>query len=193
MAANPSITWTGSERRREQHAWNGPERRRDVAVAAPMMREMSPAPAPGIGAVIGAGVVAGLVFAALEMALSAMALGQPFWAPLHMIAAIVLGTDVLPAPPAPDFGVAAVAVAVHMALSLVYAALLGAIVLRARPVAAWWIGLLFGLALYVVNFYGFSAMFPWFAQARGTVALVSHAVFGLVLGLVYRVLDKRRA
>lgn len=193
MAVNPSITWSGPERRREKRAWDGPERRRDFAAPAPMLREMRPALAPSAGAVIAAGVVAGLVFAALEMTLSAMVLGQPLWAPLHMIAAIVLGEGVLPAPPAPDLGVAAAAVAVHMALSLVYAALLGAIVLRAKPVAAWWIGLLLGVALYFVNFYGFSAMFPWFVQARGTIALVSHAVFGLVLGLVYRAIDKRQS
>lgn len=195
MALNPSITWTGPERRHEQRPWAGPERRRSmISGATPMVGEMGRTLAPRPGAVIAAGVVAGLVFAAMEMALTATLLGQPFWAPLHMIAAIVLGQQgVLPPPPALDLGVAAVAVAVHMVLSLIYAAVLGAMVLRAEPVAAWWIGLLFGLALYFINFYGFSAMFPWFAEARGMIALVSHAVFGLLLGLVYRAIDKRQA
>ena len=193
MAVNPTMTWNGPERRHEQRVWDGPERRASmIGRPTPIVGEMSRALSPRVGAVVAAGVVAGLVFAAMQMVLSATVLGQPFWAPLHMIAAIVLGQGVLPPPPALDVGVAAVAVAVHMALSLIYAAVLGAIVLRARPAAASWIGLVFGLALYFINFYGFTALFPWFAEARGTIAIVSHAVYGLVLGLVYRALDRRQ-
>jgi hypothetical protein len=191
MALNPPMTWNGPERRREQRPWNGPERRRSAGATVPMPGAGTTGLAPRLGAVIGAGVVAGLVFAVMEMALTAIVQGQPFWAPLHMIAAIVLGSGVLPPPPALDLGVAAVAVGVHMVLSLAYAALLGAIVLRARPASAWWIGLVFGIALYLINFYGFSALFPWFAEARGAIAFASHALYGLLLGMVYRAIVKR--
>ena len=34
-------------------------------------------------------------------------------------------------------------------------------------------------------------MFPWFAEARGWIGFVSHAVYGLVLALVYRGMDQR--
>jgi hypothetical protein len=50
----------------------------------------------------------------------------------------------------------------------------------------------FGLAIYVVNFYGFTALFPWFADARGWIAILSHAVFGLVLGAIYDRLEGRQ-
>ena len=43
-----------------------------------------------------------------------------------------------------------------------------------------------GLALYVVNFYGFSAIFPWFAMARNTVSIMSQIAFGMALGLSCR-------
>ena len=42
---------------------------------------------------------------------------------------------------------------------------------------------LVGLALYVVGFYGFTAIFPWFAMARNMITIVSHIAFGMVLGL----------
>ena len=50
---------------------------------------------------------------------------------------------------------------------------------------------MFGLVIYVVNFHGFTAVFPWFADARGWIAVFSHAVFGLVLGAVYRPMAQR--
>lgn len=146
---------------------------------------------PKVWPAIAAAVVAGLIFAMMEMVLVAVVLGQPWYGPLHMIAAIVLGPGVLPPPPAFDVGVATVAMMVHMATSIVYAFILAAILLALRPGHAWWIGLLFGIALYYINFYGFTALFPWFAEARGWIGFVSHAVYGLVLGLVYRTMDKR--
>lgn len=109
---------------------------------------------PRVGAVLAAAVVAGLIFAMMEMVLVQAVMGQPWYGPLHMIAAIVLGPSVLPPPPTFDIGVASTAVAIHMALS--------------------------------INFYGFTALFPWFAEGRGWIGFVSHAVYGLVLALVYR-------
>lgn len=62
---------------------------------------------------------------------------------------------------------------------------------RGPPGAAVAIGIGFGLTLYVVNFYGFTALFPWFAMARNWVSIVSHAVFGLAAAWAYEVLATR--
>lgn len=149
---------------------------------------------PRLGALITASIVAGLVFAMMEMVLVAVVMGQPWYGPLHMIAAIGMGPQgVLPPPPAFDFGVAAVAMLIHMVMSIVLGLILATVLLAFRSSMAWLIGLLFGVALYYINFYGFTAFFPWFAQARGWIPLVSHAVFGLVLALIYRGMDKREA
>lgn len=185
-------SWTGPERRHHQITWDGAERRHDGrsgSATLPAHRDASIMPRPG--AVVTAAVVAAMVFAVMEMMLVAIVQGMPFWAPLHMIAAIVMGSGVLPPPPAFDLGVAAVAMGVHLVLSLVLATILAFVLLRTRPGSAWWIGLLFGIALYYINFYGFTALFPWFADARGWISWVSHAVFGLLLGVVYRSMDKR--
>jgi len=146
---------------------------------------------PHVGPALVAAIVAGLVFAMMEMILVAVVMGQPWYGPLHMIAAIGMGPRVLPPPPAFDIGVAMVAVSIHMLTSVVYAFILATILLTLRSSMAWWIGLLFGIALYYINFYGFTGMFPWFAEARGWIGFVSHAVYGLVLALVYRGMDKR--
>lgn len=146
---------------------------------------------PDWGAMIAAAIIAGLVFAALEMLLAWMVTGTSPWAPIRMIAAIGMGRGVLPPPDTFDLGIVAAGVAIHMVLSVVYAIVLAYILTMTRPGAAWWIGILFGLAIYAINFYGFTALFPWFAEARNWISIVSHAIFGLVLALVYRARDRR--
>jgi hypothetical protein len=52
-------------------------------------------------------------------------------------------------------------------------------------------GLVFGLVIYAINFYGFTALFPWFAEARNWITILAHAIFGLTLGLVYEPFARR--
>jgi len=146
-------------------------------------------------AAVWAGIVAGAVFITLEMLLVGTVGGMSPWAPPRMIAAIALGRDVLPPPATFDTGIFAAAMAVHFALSLLFAVILGLAISRGRlgTGAATIAGLLFGLLVYIVNFYGFTAAFPWFAMARNWISILSHAVFGLVLGWTYHRLAQRRA
>jgi uncharacterized membrane protein YagU involved in acid resistance len=103
-----------------------------------------------------------------------------------MIGAIVLGPEVLPPPATFDGFVVLAAVAFHLLLSVVYA-IVFALIARAWGLGlAVLIGILYGLLIYVVNFYGMTAFFPWFADARNWVSIFSHALFGAVLALVYK-------
>lgn len=149
-----------------------------------------------LGAAVWAGLVAGIVFMVLEMALVALIQGMSPWAPPRMIAAMAMGESVLPPMEGPvtfDATVFAVAMAIHFALSIVLAIILGwgisrfGLGLGASVVA----GLLFGLAVYVIDFYGFTMVFPWFAMACGSIGIFAHAVFGLVAGGVYGRLEER--
>lgn len=138
-------------------------------------------------ATIWAAFAAGIVFMMLEMALVATIGGGSPWGPPRMIAAMVMGQEVLP-PPA-DFALVPVMVAmlIHFALSFIYAAMLG------MAITLWRLGLgaslvagtAFGLLIYAVNFYGFTAVWPWFAMARNLISIFAHAMFGLVLGWAY--------
>jgi hypothetical protein len=137
-------------------------------------------------AAIWAGVIAGVVFLVLEMLMVPIFLGGSPWDPPRMMAAIVLGETVLPIPgqpPAlPNAGVLAAAMGVHFVLSIIYALTLAALLARVPPSAAIAVGIGFGITLYIVNFYGFTALFPWFAMGRNVITIAAHVVFGAVLG-----------
>jgi len=145
-------------------------------------------------AAISAGLVAGAVFMMLEMALVGTIGGQSPWGPPRMIAAMVMGKSVLPPPASFDFGIMMVAMMIHFMLSIVFGVILGWAISRWRMklVAALLVGTAFGLLIYFVDFYLMTAIFPWFAMARGGIAAFSHAMFGLVLGWVYHAIASRR-
>lgn len=136
-----------------------------------------------------AGLIAGAVFIMMEMGLVALSGGSP-WAPPRMIAAIVLGEGVLPPPASFDMVVLLAAMAVHFMLSIVIGIGFAFIAKRFGWVMAMVVGALVGVALYVINFYGMTAIFPWFAMARNMISIVSHIAFGMVLGLSYKALTK---
>lgn len=136
-------------------------------------------------AAILAGLIAGTVFMMMEMGLVA-ASGDSPWAPPRMIAAMVMGKDVLP-PPAPfDPVVMMVAMAIHLILSVLLALAFAVVASRLNLPLAVALGAAFGLLIYLVNFYGFTGVFPWFAMARNTISIVSHVAFGAVLALAYK-------
>ncbi len=144
-------------------------------------------------AAIWAGLVAGLVFLMLEMALVGTIGGQSPWGPPRMIAAIAMGEGVLPPPATFDVGIVIVAMIIHFAFSVILGVIFGWTISRRRMTvtAAIIAGILLGLVVYVVGFYIFTAIFPWFAMARGGISIFAHAMFGLVLGWVYYALASR--
>lgn len=137
------------------------------------------------------GLIAGLVFLMLEMVMVPLFLGVSPWAPVRMIGAIVLGQGVLPPPATFDITVFVAAALVHFVLAVIYAIILALIIHRLNMAIALVVGLLFGLGLYLVNFYGFTAQFPWFAEARNWVSIFAHLVFGVVSAWTYKTLAQR--
>ena len=146
-----------------------------------------------VKAAIWAGIIAGVVFMIVEMVLVATVGGGSPWGPPRMIAAIGMGKDVLPPPATFDLGVMIVAMAIHFVLATLLGMILGLIVSRWKLglMASIGVGAIFGLAVYLVNFYGFTALFPWFAMARTPISLLAHVVFGTVLGWSYHALAVR--
>ncbi len=145
-------------------------------------------------AAIYAGLIAGLVFMMLEMILVATVGGSSPWGPPRMIGAMLLGEGVLPPPATFDMMVFLVAMIIHFILSIV----LGIVFALIADKAGWGTGmaaiagLVFGIVIYFVSFYGMTAVFPWFAMARGAISIFAHAMFGLVLGYAYRALASPR-
>ena len=143
---------------------------------------------------LAAGVVAGVVSTLVQIALWATltdAFPAILWRDGRLAAAIVLGPRVLDPSANFDARVMLVATLVHGVLSIVYAVMLGTLAGRlglARSLVA---GALFGVGLYAVNLYGFTALFPWFAIARGGITLAAHVAFGLSAGATYCLLRRR--
>ncbi len=152
------------------------------------MEEHVATTSPDWKAAVWAGLIAGLVFMMLEMVMVPLFLGGSPWGPPRMIAAIALGAGVLPNPPPPptfDFGVVMTAVVVHFILSIAFAVGLALILRRMDAGKALLIGAVFGLVLYFVNFYLFTGIFPWFANARNWVSIFTHIVFGVLAAWTY--------
>jgi hypothetical protein len=139
-------------------------------------------------AVIWAGLIAGITFLLVNMALSLIVLGTP-WIFIRMIGAMILGAEVLPPPATFDLAIFAAAFFVHMLLSLIFTTILALIVHRWGIVEAIVIGALFGLALYAINFYTFSYFFPWFYPLRNWMIVASHVAFGATAGGLYEALE----
>jgi len=149
------------------------------------------APQIDVKAALWAALAAGIVFMMLEMVMVAVFMGESPWGPPRMIAAIGMGEGVLPPPATFDAVIMMVAMAIHFGLSVILAFIF-AFIARGRDVAvATMIGAAFGLILYFVSFYGMTAVFPWFAKARGWIGIFAHIMYGAVLGFVYASIARR--
>ncbi len=136
-------------------------------------------------AALWAALIAGAVFMMLEMIMVPVFMEGSPWGPPRMIAAIGMGEGVLPPPATFDATIMMVAMLIHFGLSILLAFLF-AFIARGRAVGmAIALGAVFGLVVYLVAFYGMTAIFPWFAMARGWVSIFAHIVYGAVLGWVY--------
>ena len=144
-------------------------------------------------AAILAGIVAGIAFMMLEMALVKMLQGMSPWGPPRMMAAMVMGKEVLPPPGTFDLTIMTVAMVIHLMLSVLLGVVLGLLISRLtlHVTASILVGAVFGVIVYYVNFYGFTALFPWFAMARGAISIFAHAMFGAILGGVYSAIAQR--
>lgn len=133
-------------------------------------------------AVAVSGAAAGIVATIAQVILWWLAGLSPFNMLLRdtrLAAAIVLGPAVLPPPVALDWGIMLAATLVHFTLSLAYAALLEALTMHLNQARAIVAGCLFGLMLFGINMYGFTALFPWFEASRDWITAAAHAVFGM--------------
>lgn len=140
-------------------------------------------PGPLLAALI-AGIAAGSVATAVELVLwwlAGMPVAATLWRDARLTAALAMGPGVLPPPATPRADILLAATMIHFALSVAYAALALRLWPRLSGGAALLAGAGYGLLIYVVNLYGMTQWFPWFAAARDGVTLAAHLVFGVTL------------
>ena len=136
-----------------------------------------------------AGVIAGLVFLVVNMALTGYLLGNA-QLPLQLAAALLLGPSVMP--PAVGLGgsVFLTGLGVHLVLAVGFTCLIAFCLHR------WgiWVGIfggaLFGLALYAINYYFVADFIAGFAAFRSWLMAFSHVLFGAVAGGLYETLER---
>lgn len=128
----------------------------------------------------------------LELTLNPLFLDAPLWGPPRMMAAIYLGEGVLPPPATFDSGVLVAALLVHFPLSIIYAMFIGAIIRKTGKAEGFILGLLGGAVIYYVNFYVFTAFFPWFNGARNWVQVIIHLIFAVTAAMSYLAIRKAR-
>ena len=142
-------------------------------------------------AALWASVIAGCVFAVLDIGANWALRGVSPAALLRMTGALVLGPGALSPQDALDASVVLAAILVHLGLSIVYGTFLALVLPKVDAVLGILVGGLYGLALYYVNFYGFNIFSPWFAGMRDWVSIASHVVFGAVLAFAYTAINQR--
>ncbi|KAB8172424.1 hypothetical protein [Marilutibacter maris] len=136
-------------------------------------------------AVVCASVAAGIVFLVLELILTPLLMGVSSWVPMRMIAAITMGRAVLPPPETFESGAVAAALVVHFILSFVYALAFAFFAKGRSLLTDTLLGAGVGLLLYAVNYYGFTQLFPWFAEMRHWVSALIHLAAGATMGATY--------
>lgn len=141
-----------------------------------------------------AGVAAGVVATAAEILLwwvNSVPVEETLVRDARLAAAIFMGPRALSSPGAPPWLVMIVATVVHFGLSIAYACALAVAIRRLPPWTATATGAVFGLLLYIVNMYGFTLLFPWFAAARDSITATAHIVFGAAAAAVYALVRGR--
>lgn len=139
-------------------------------------------------AAVWAGVIGGIVFMMMEMMLMPLfGFAPSMWAPPRMIAAIGMGPDVLPPPATFDLAVVMVAMMIHFATSILFAIVVAFIIRNLTMGPAVAVGIVAALLLYAFVFYIMTGgPWPWFANGRNWVNIMTHVVFGLIVAWWYK-------
>ena len=140
---------------------------------------------------VGFGLIAGVIFAAVEIIAAAILGNQPMM-PVRLFASVLLGPSALQSAPL-DTAVV-VGYGMHLTLSAFYGLVYGvANALLLSPTTERSLGrqaelgLFYGLAIWLVNYQLIARMFyPWFLEPPQFLHMAMHALcFGLPLALMY--------
>lgn len=140
-----------------------------------------------------AGLAAGLFAGVAQLCLwwlNEMPLPETLFRNARLTAALVMGPGVLPPPSTAQGDILLVATLLQLAMSVAYALIPAHLASRLRTGPALLAGALYGLTIYVINLYGLTLLFPWFAAARDWTTLVAHLAFGAALVGGCRLLSK---
>jgi uncharacterized membrane protein YagU involved in acid resistance len=137
-------------------------------------------------AVLVSGLVAGTLFLLTDLIFAPLVTNVSGTVTLRYIAALVLGSKVLTQS---GTNILVVGIIVHYVLSLVFALVIALVVHRWGMIVGIVGGAILGVAIYGINLYTVTVLFPWFFAINSTIILLCHAIFGAVAGGVYEMFD----
>jgi len=137
-------------------------------------------------AVLISGLVAGTLFLLTDLIFAPIVTQVDAALTLRYFAALVLGSKVLTQTGA---NILITGIVVHYVLSVVFALVIALVVHRWGMVVGIVGGAILGVAIYGINLYTVTLLFPWFFAINSTVILLCHAIFGAVAGGVYEMFD----
>jgi hypothetical protein len=132
-----------------------------------------------------AGLLAGAIALTLLQFFSVVVYDESPWQIFRMIAAMVRGPAALQPDDEFDGALVLIGTVLFFAFSMLYSLALSALVSDSPRRYSALMGIAFGIGLYHANFYGFTAIFPWFASHRTVDTLLVHALFGVVVAKAY--------
>ncbi len=139
-----------------------------------------------------AGLVGGAVYLLMNLFVTPAIAGGNAWVQVRLLASIVLGPKVLAPPATFDAAALAAALLVNFAVAILFALLVAWVLHRWGLIVGILGGAALGLALYLIVFYSLTRFFPQFFAMNGRGYLLSHVVFGAVVGGLYEALEVER-
>lgn len=141
-------------------------------------------------AALWAGVAGGLASVLVRLSI-ALLQGQSPWGPVRMMAAPLLGKDVLPPPGTFDPGIFLAGMFDHFGISILFALVMALVIRNLSTGVAIFVAMALSLVLYGIVFYLMTPVFPWFAEGRGWIAILMHLILAVVAAWTYRALADR--
>lgn len=146
-----------------------------------------------VSAAVWGGLAGALMFVITKVLLLGEGVGG-IWATFRPIATFALRERVIE----PDWEFSPlmliIGIVLHLLLSLLFAFIITFVLHRWGLLVGILGGAALGLAIYLINYYTFSLLFPWFfATDGGWPTAAAHIAFGAVAGGVYELLEENHA
>jgi hypothetical protein len=140
-------------------------------------------------AALWAGIIASVVYFLLSIFAVPALLETNMWVIIRLFASVFLGEDILAPPATFDSSALIVAVITTLVLSIGFTLLIAFVLHQWGMLVGIIGGAVFGLAIYLINFYSISYFFPWFFALGSWPFVITHIIFGAVAGGVYESLE----
>ena len=136
-----------------------------------------------------AGIAAGILFYLLNIFIVPLILGGNMWVIIRLFASIVYGDAILAPPSTYDTGALFASILITLVLSIGFTFLIAFVFHKWGLLVGIVGGAIFGLCIYLVNFYSLSFFFPWFFALSSWPFVITHILFGAFAGGIYEFLE----